>query len=90
MRVTITAASPLRYTPTGVPVYEATLHHAGEAFEAGSLRKVEFETPAIALGDVAVRLNALTIPQTIDVTGFLAPKSLRSRKLIVHITDYII
>jgi primosomal replication protein N len=46
-------------------------------------RKVECEINAVALGDLA--LKNLKIGDRIQVTGFLAKRSLKSTQLVMHI-----
>ena len=54
----------MRFTPAGIEVFEAVLHHRSEVVEAGKVRaEIQFK-------------------------GFLAPKSMRTRRLTVHITEF--
>ena len=75
----------LRYTPAGVPVTECRIRHSSEQMEAGSPRRVEFEIPAIGLGDAAKWLQAANVGTSVRVTGFLAAKSRNSKQLVLHI-----
>lgn len=78
----------LRYTPAGVAVVEAVFHHDDEAIEAGLVRRVRFELEAVAVGAAALRVAALELGVTARLTGFLATRSHRTRKLRMHITDF--
>jgi primosomal replication protein N len=67
-------------------VIEFRLRHESELPEAGATRKVNAEIPAIAF-DVQARLLAGTpLERGLRVEGFLAAKSRRSRKLVLHAT----
>ena len=76
---------PLRYTPAGIPVTEATLGHHSEQQEAKHTRQVTCDVPVKALGKLAHQLAAATIGTSLKSTGFLAAKSLKSRQLILHL-----
>jgi primosomal replication protein N len=82
------AREALRYTPAGIPVSEAVFRHGGTVTEAGTVRSLDFEFGAVALGPVALGLDREPLGQTVALTGFLAPRSRRSQRLRLHITDY--
>jgi primosomal replication protein N len=88
LRAAPISRSALRYTPAGVAVAELSLRHDGSITEAGIERVLGFEFPAIAVGPVAVALDREPLGQPLDIAGFIAPKSRRSSRLIVHITEY--
>jgi len=69
-------------------VLQAGLHHQAPAAEAGIERQLDFELEAIAVGDAAQRLDRQTLGCELEIEGFLAPRSRRSRGLILHITDF--
>jgi primosomal replication protein N len=76
----------LRHTPAGVPALEFRLRHESDQTEAGSQRQVNAEIPAIAF-DVQARLLAgCALERAVEVQGFLAAKSRRSKKLVLHAT----
>jgi len=83
-----TQKAPMRFTPAGVAVLEGVFHHQGEVMEAGAKRKLAFDFPAIAIGEIAAALDKEPLGKALQVTGFIAPRSARSRQLIVHITQY--
>ena len=85
---TITEGKDLRYTPGGIAVWEGTLHHASEAFEAGAARRLEFDFSAIAFSDAAIRLAKEPVGRSLQMIGFIAPRSVRTQRLVVHITEY--
>ena len=65
---------------------EFRLRHESELTESGAIRKVNAELPAIAF-DAAARLLAGTpLERGLQVEGFLAAKSRRSKKLVLHAT----
>ena len=84
----LVARADLRYTPAGVAVLKAGLHHEATVAEAGLERQLSFEIEAIALGDAAQRLDRQALGVELELTGFLAPRSKRSRTLILHITEF--
>ena len=69
-------------------MFEGTFHHRVELTEAGHPRTVEFDFPAVSYGDLARELNALPLGGDYVLKGFFAPRSSRSHRLIVHITEY--
>ena len=81
----ILSVQPIRYTPAGIPVTEATLGHHSEQQEAGLKRLVTCEVPIKALGPLAHQLAVATIGTELKATGFIAAKSLKSRQLILHL-----
>jgi primosomal replication protein N len=82
------AHGALRYTPAGVAVSEASFRHQEAVIEAGAERQLDFEFAAIALGPVAMALEREPLGQALELEGFIAPRSRRSTRLIVHITGY--
>lgn len=79
--------SVTRYTPAGIAVVEAKFRHAGAVIEAEIERELQFDFDAIALGETALRLAALELGAAAEVAGFFAPKSKRSARLVLHVTD---
>ena len=79
--------SALRYTPAGIPALEFKLRHESEQAEAGSPRKVEAEIGGIAFGAQARLLAAAKLNTELKLHGFLAAKSKRSKKLVLHVTN---
>ncbi|WP_235839937.1 primosomal replication protein N [Derxia lacustris] len=77
----------IRYTPAGVPVLELKLGHASQCIEAGAPRQVAFEAAAVALGPMALRADAAPLGCALQFEGFLAQKSLKSKTLVIHITN---
>lgn len=86
---TLTEREMVRYTPAGIQVFEGVFHHRSELTEAGRIRTLEYDFPAISFGELAEGLNALPLGKELSIKGFLAPRSMKSRRLIVHITEYI-
>jgi primosomal replication protein N len=82
------ARHALRYTPAGIAVAEASFRFDGPVLEAGSERKLDFEFAAVAVGPVAVALEREPLGQPLTISGFIAPRTRRSTRLIVHITEY--
>ena len=80
----------LRYTPAGVPRIEMKIHHASTREEAGSMRQVQCDVPALALGEAAKQAARFEPGQQVKVEGFLARRSMRSTQLVMHIDKIIL
>jgi primosomal replication protein N len=76
----------LRFTPAGVPVVEAQIRHRSDVIEAGVPRTLEFVVSAIGLGPIAGALEHEPLGVQLDLAGFVAPRSRRSRRLVLHLT----
>jgi len=87
LSATLIAKEAIRYTPAGVPIIECQLEHAGSVEEAGLAREVRMRIEAMAMGSVHQDLDRLALGQSAQWTGFLAHKSLRSQRLVFHITN---
>ena len=81
----VASIEPLRYTPAGIPLLSFVIQHVSDQIEAGMKRKVECEVNAVAIGNMA--LKALKTGDQIEVTGFLAKRSLKSTQLVMHINE---
>lgn len=75
----------MRHTPAGVPVATCLLAHQSQQEEAGQMREVAVEIKAVALGELAQVLAAVQPETRVQVRGFLAAKSLRSRSPVLHL-----
>lgn len=82
------AKSALRYTPAGIAVLEASFEHEGSVFEATAERTLAFEFSAIALGALAQALDREPLGKPMMLEGFIAPRTRRSTRLVMHITEY--
>ena len=83
-----TQKSEMRYTPAGIAVLEVVFHHISVVKEAGADRRLEFDFAAKACGEIAQALDSEPLGSVFKLIGFLAPRSQRSRQLIVYITQY--
>ncbi len=83
-----TQKAQMRYTPAGLAVLEVVFHHASVVKEASQERKLVFDFAAKACGDIALALDKEPLGSVFQISGFLAPRSQRSRQMIVHITQY--
>jgi primosomal replication protein N len=77
----------LRYTPAGVAAVEFKLRHESQLDEAGSPRKVEAEIGGIAFETQARLLAGARMNTELKLQGFLAARSKRSKKLVLHVTN---
>ncbi len=75
----------LRYTPAGVPLLGLRIRHESQQIEAGAARRVNVEMTAVAIGEVAQDISALSSGSRISVEGFLARKSPQSNQIVLHI-----
>ena len=82
------AKSALRYTPAGIAVLEASFVYEGTVTEAAAERKLAFEFPTVALGAVAQALDREPLGKPMMLEGFIAPRTRRSTRLVMHITEY--
>jgi len=79
--------SALRYTPAGTPAIDLLIGHSSIQSEAGSRREARCEIEAVALGEMAVRLSTAKLNRPLQVSGFLARRSLGNRKLVLHVVS---
>ena len=80
-------AGTLRHTPAGVAALQFTLTHESEQQEAGVIRKVQAEIGAIAFEAQARLIAARPLGSGLRVEGFLSAKSVRAKKLVLHVTN---
>ena len=88
IRAQSVAKSALRYTPAGIAVFEAAFVHEGTVSEAGGERKLAFEFSTVALGPIALALEREPLGAALSLAGFIAPRTRRSTRLVLHITEY--
>ena len=90
MRLTATVVTrdTLRYTPAGVPLLNLTLQHESTLVEAKLPRVVQATVDAVVLGEVAREMDRLMVGQVITVTGFLANRSQRSTRVVLHVNEF--
>ena len=88
LTATLIAREPLRYSPAGVPILNVRLHHQSQQVEAGLARSVTCEIPAVAVGEVAVKLQAEQPETEWQFQGFLATRR-RYEIAELHITEFI-
>lgn len=77
--------SALRHTPTGIPVQGFLLAHSSGQIENALPREVVVELEALALGQVALVLKAADMGVKLVAEGFLAQKSLRNKRPVLHV-----
>ena len=74
---------PLRYSPAGVPIAEAVVHHRSNQEVAAQSRQVECELTVQASGSLAGQLANLTTGTQVKLEGALNRRSVNSRQLIL-------
>ena len=75
----------MRFTPAGVGVVEATFEHRATVIEAGAPRSLQFELEALAIDGAARQVAAASLGAEVELVGFLAPRSQRSKRLVLHV-----
>ena len=87
-RVDLTAciaeASPLRYTPAGIPAANFVLEHESEVVEEGVSRQVKLTIRAVAFGTLAEKSSRLALGTSLRLTGFLI-NARTSKSLVLHL-----
>ncbi len=83
----IAEASPLRYTPAGIPAANFVLEHESNIEEAGSNRQVKLTMKAVAFGALAEQTSRLTLGKPFRFTGFLV-NARGSKSVVFHIQAF--
>ncbi len=78
---------PIRYTPAGIPLVSFVLQHQSQQTEAGMRRQVMCEVQIMALAEMALVADQLQVGSPIQVTGFLAKRSMKSTQLVLHVIN---
>ncbi|TAL13763.1 MAG: primosomal replication protein N [Aquabacterium sp.] len=76
-----------RYTPAGLPAVDLSLLHESQLMENGQNRKVTLELRAVGIGDVARRLDKLSVGTHATFSGFLSAAR-NGKGSILHVTDF--
>ena len=85
---TLIGREVLRHTPAGMPALNFRIGHASEQAEAGRARKVTLEMDAVALGEIAEKLNRVPAEGEYLFEGFLALRSKMSRLPVLHVNSF--
>jgi primosomal replication protein N len=80
---TLIQVDPLRYSPAGVPIAEAVVHHCSSQAVATQVRQVECELTVQASGTLAAQLAQLASGTQVKLEGALNRRSVKSRQLIL-------
>ena len=85
----VAAREPLRYSPGWRSDRRpASSHTSPGRGEGGAPRQVELEIEVVAIGEVAIRLDTVLPGQRLKATGFLAKRSRRSRRVVLHVNEF--
>jgi primosomal replication protein N len=76
----------LRHTPAGIPAISLVIGHQSVQVEAGGRREVWCEVEAVAIGELAVKLDKQNSNQPLQFRGFLTRRSVKDRRLVLHVT----
>jgi primosomal replication protein N len=80
---TLNQIETLRYSPAGVPIAEAVVHHRSNQTVANQARQVECELTVQASGSLASQLTQLIVGTQVKLEGALNRRSVNSRQLIL-------
>ena len=80
----IAEASPLRYTPAGIPALNLVLEHESDVVEGGTSRQVKLTVRAVAFGSLAEMAGKIELGKTWLFTGFLT-NARTSKSIAFHI-----
>lgn len=83
----VVSLETLRYTPAGIPILSFVLRHVSQQQEAGMKREVQCEVPVKVMAELAKQATTLDIGDQVKVTGFLARKSLKNDRLVLHANE---
>ena len=83
----VTTLEALRHTPAGIPILAFTVRHVSIQNEAGMKRQAECEIPVMAMAELAKKAVALKPGDHVKVAGFLARKSLRNDRPVLHLNE---
>ena len=78
----------LRHTPAGVPILAFIVKHESTQVEGGVSRQVGFEVDAMAVGEVAQRMDAVQAGRRVRLQGFLASRSRLSARIVLHVNQF--
>lgn len=76
-----------RRTPAGIAVRNCILQHRSRQLEAGHWREVEVEVQAVVVGEMVARFEQLGPGSRVQVAGFLAARSMRTKTPVLHLTE---
>jgi primosomal replication protein N len=82
----IAEASPLRYTPAGIPALNIVLEHESQMQEAGVTRQVKLTVRAVAFGALAEASANTELGKLQLFTGFFI-NARTSKSIVFHIQD---
>jgi primosomal replication protein N len=77
----------IRYTPAGLPALDLSLAHSSEVPQAGGVRKVSLEMPALVVGAMAETLGAWAVGASGVFAGFLSARR-NGRGILFHIVSF--
>lgn len=87
LRASVLTREPLRSTPAGVTVLSFQVEHHSSQREAGQSRDVTVEMDCVAIGEQAQKLEQISPGMELELSGFLARRSKKSRWMVFHINE---
>ena len=87
LRAKVLSTEPLRHTPAGVTILSFQVEHHSCQREAGQLRDVTVEVDCVAMGNQAQKLAQISPGVELELGGFLARRSNKSRWIVFHVNE---
>ena len=84
----VASREALRYSPAGIPIVALQLLHQSWQREGGAPRQAAVEIEVVGIGEMAMQLDAVLPGQRLTATGFLAMRSRRSRRVVLHVNEF--
>ncbi len=78
----------MRFTPAGIAVLSFTVDHRSRQNEAGQPRDVALTLDCVAIGKNAQLLERVSLKSVLELKGFLANRSGKSRWIVFHVTEF--
>jgi len=78
----------IRYTPAGLPALDVVLTSDNKVTQNGQPRKVSLQMRAVGIGDITPALQRLSLGQSAEFAGFLAP-SRNGKGIVFHVTEVV-
>lgn len=80
----IVKIEPIRYTPIGLPVISFEVEHRSKQMQSNNYRDAILNFSVLAVGDVCKSLIGKLTNTKVRIKGFIANKSLKSKKPILN------
>ena len=78
----------MRFTPAGIPVLSFHVEHRSQVTEAGQKRETNLVIDCMLIGERAKTLEQFPANVELQLTGFLANRSNKSRWIVFHVNEF--